>query len=145
MGERPELFAHERRYDEGRLGAYAGSDCFVVGYPGNNLADPYPAIWRRASFATDPAIPVDNRPMFLVDGLTNPGMSGSPVYQRVFGPAPLRRENDRDVEVNLQAVVSTRLVGVYSGRLGNNHPLGQVGYAWYANRIDVIIDAYLDG
>jgi hypothetical protein len=119
--------------------ANVGFDCFVVGYPSSSYGPPQLPIWRKGSLAFEPMLPIDGKPIFLVDALTSPGMSGSAIYQRWHGPAPLM-ENGK-LSVNLHAIVATRFVGVYGGRLGNKAEMGQIGYGWYANRIPIIISA----
>lgn len=117
------------------LYAQVGADCFVVGYPSNLFGDPYLPIWRRGSFAYEPGAPLDGKPIFLVDAATSPGMSGSPIIQRWFGPAPIRVAGQ--IEVHGEKVVTSRFVGVYGGRIDDSlrEP---IGYGWYANRLPLI-------
>jgi hypothetical protein len=118
--------------------AATGSECIVVGYPLRSDYKPYLPIWRRGSFATEPDIPLDNKPVFLIDDQTSKGMSGSPVIQRTFGPLAKLVEGEWHIEPD--NVVSSRLIGVYGGRAHDKDDIGPIGYAWYANRIDRIID-----
>lgn len=127
----------EPSQDENLFSA-VGFDCFIAGYPNRNYRDPYLPIWRRGSFAYEPSVPVHDRPMFLVDAATSPGLSGSPIFQRAHGPAPIVGESG-ELVVKGDAVVSTRFVGVYGGRLDHTNQLAQVGYGWYANRIPMIV------
>jgi hypothetical protein len=112
-----------------------GDSCFVVGYPFSNYAGNMIPIWKRGSLASEPFFPVDNKPMFLLDALTKDGMSGSPVFRRVFGPA-----TNADMTTHMNSVVRTEFVGVYSGRM-TSHELAQagLGICWYANRIPHIV------
>jgi hypothetical protein len=115
-----------------------GFDCFVAGYPNRNCHAPHLPIWRRGSFAYEPTMPIDDRPMFLVDAATSPGLSGAPIFQRCHGPAPILDENG-ELSIKLESIVATRFVGVYGGRLDHKNQLAQVGYGWYANRIPMIV------
>ncbi|PJE27168.1 S1 family peptidase [Pseudooceanicola marinus] len=124
----------EEGYSEPALFTHTGSSCFVVGFPSKNFADPYFPIWRRGAIASEPRIPIDNKPIFLIDAMTSPGMSGSLVVQREFGPAALRQP-DGSLSTNAMAVVTTKVIGVYGGRVANSDALGDIGYCWYENRI----------
>lgn len=120
-----------------KLHTTAGSQCFVVGFPLPQTSALHIPIWRRASFATDPTIAIDGKPLFYVDAYTSPGMSGSPIFQRVFGPVAHYGEGGLKIEVD--RVVTTRLVGVYAGRIHDSQAAGPIGYGWYANRINAIL------
>lgn len=95
--------------------AVVGSDCIVVGYPLPNIDDPFFPVWRRGSFAYEPAAPVNGKPIFLIDAATSRGMSGSPIIQVWHDPAPLRSA-DGIAEIDPTRVRSSRLRGVYGGR-----------------------------
>lgn len=118
--------------------ASVGFDAYVVGYPNPKYHDPYLPIWRRGSFAYEPLMPVDDKPIFLLDGMSSKGMSGSPIIQRWHGPVPTMEE-DGQIVVELKTVSASRLIGVYGGRLSSNTEMGEIGYGWYANRIDAIL------
>lgn len=117
------------------LFSVVGDNCFVVGYPFGNYAGNMIPIWKRASLASEPFFPVDNKPMFLLDTLTKEGMSGSAVFRRVYGPA-----TSADMTLDIQSVVKTEFVGIYSGRMTSNE-VGSagLGVCWYANRIPNIL------
>ncbi len=69
---------------------FAGSEIFVLGHPRPRSHSNYPVafpIWKRGSIASELIVPFDMKPAFLVDSRTSNGMSGSPVFARVFGPA----------------------------------------------------------
>ena len=112
-----------------------GDTCFVVGYPFRNYAGNMIPIWKSGTLASEPFFPVDNKPMFLLDTLTKDGMSGSPVFRRVFSPAP-----GADMTMHIDSIVRTEFVGVYSGRMSSREFVqAGLGIAWYANRISKII------
>lgn len=114
-----------------------GSQCFVVGFPLPNTNMPHIPIWRRASFATDPMMAINGKPLFYIDAFTSPGMSGSPIFQRVFGPTA--HYADGELQIAMDRVLTTRLVGVYAGRIQDYQAAGPIGYGWYENRIKAII------
>lgn len=125
-----------------RLPSFSGSELFVVGYPLSNFEGWMLPLWKRGSFASDPLIPVNDRPVFMIDVLSAKGMSGSPVFRRVFGPRP-----SADLtSVNAMAVVTTKFVGIYAGRLeAPDFERVGLGYAWYGNMIGEILDAQVRG
>lgn len=115
--------------------SYVGMQIFVTGYSLSNFDQWMPATWKSGTLATEPAIPVDDKSMFLVDAATTPGMSGSPIFRRVFGPAAMA-----DMSFKLDSIVTTEFVGVYAGRLqSSNLESVNLGYAWYGNLIEEII------
>jgi hypothetical protein len=101
-----------------------GYDAFILGYPFGIGVSTLP-IWKRASVASEPSIPINGQPCFYVDTASRPGMSGSPVILRhryAIGP-------------------STTFVGVYSGRVGADDELqAQLGIVWRAEVIDQIVN-----
>jgi hypothetical protein len=112
-----------------------GDTCFVVGYPFRNYVGAMIPIWKNGTIASEPLIPVDNKPMFLLDTLTKDGMSGSPVFRRVFGPTA-----DPQGTMQLDSIVRTEFVGVYSGRMSSPEFVqAGLGISWYANRISRIL------
>lgn len=93
-------------------------ELFVIGYPyglGSNQKGTLP-IWKKCTVASEPAMEylLDRRPTFLIDGLTNPSMSGSPVIQYIKGAI-----NTSDGIILTQPGIV--LHGIYSGRI-NPHP-----------------------
>lgn len=126
--------------DENLL-ATVGADIFVCGYPSKHYAEPYAPIWRRGSFAYEPGLPVDGKPIFLVDAHVSKGMSGSPIFQKWFGPAPI--QHGTEIELLSARIVTQRLIGVYGGRV-QDEAIGPIGYGWYANRLTNIIEQISD-
>jgi hypothetical protein len=114
-----------------------GFDCFVVGYPTPAKAGAMTPIWRRGVLASEPLLAVDEKPMFLLDASTSPGLSGSPVFRRHMGPLPV--EQGGELVVKGDNVVATSFIGVYAGRLTNTTVGGEVPFVFYGNRIPVIL------
>lgn len=112
-----------------------GFEMSIVGYPQASIGGMMTPVWRRGTIASEPSLPVDGKPMFLIDASTSPGLSGSPVFRRHIGPAPLRNPDNDEITVDLDAIVRTSFVGVYAGRLQHSHFGGEVPFAFYANRI----------
>ena len=100
-----------------------GDETFILGYPFGIGPSMLP-IWKRASIASEPNLPLDGKPCFYVDTASRSGMSGSPVIlRRRFGIGP-----------------NTTFVGVYSGRIGAKDELeAQLGIVWRAELVDQIV------
>jgi hypothetical protein len=113
---------------------YIGADLLIVGYP---LHDPSPKfpVWKRGSIASELIAGWRKKPAFLVDCRTSKGMSGSPVIRRVFGPAAAA-----DMTINLDAVVTSQFMGVYSGRLHDDESVASIGLVWWPTVIHEIIE-----
>lgn len=63
-----------------------GSDVYLLGYPFKLDVQNMP-VWKRGSIATEPGlVMVSQEKYFLVDTASRPGMSGSPVIARRWGP-----------------------------------------------------------
>lgn len=120
--------------------SYVGFECSILGYPQANVGGLMTPIWRRGTFASEPLLPVDGKPMFLLDAATSPGFSGAPVFRRHIGPAPIQQP-DGSINVLADRVVTTSFVGVYAGRLRHRHVGGEVPFVFYGNRIPFILSA----
>lgn len=118
-----------------------GGDVFVVGYPrGITVAETLP-IWKRASLASEPAINIDSLPKLLIDTATREGMSGSPVFARgnyVAGSLELTGDSEQDNRPWRIAYTYT-LIGIYSGRVGDDSFLAQLGVVWKTVAIETVI------
>jgi hypothetical protein len=117
---------------------HVGMDCAIVGYPTANFGGLMTPIWRRGTIASEPLLPIDNKPMFLLDAATSPGFSGSPVFRRHYGPAPVQQP-DGSVTVLVDRILTTSFVGVYAGRLQHPYVGGEVPFVFYGNRLPKII------
>lgn len=135
---RKELVSIKEEYSDLKLYTHTGSSCFVVGFPSKNFSDPYLPIWRRGAIASEPRFPIDNKPIFLVDAMTSPGMSGAVVLQREFGPST-RIQDNGSLTSNAMSVIASKVIGIYGGRVANTDAMGDIGYCWYHNRISNIV------
>ena len=117
-------------------------DVFIVGYPlGITVAETLP-LWKRASFASEPAIDVGGLPKYLVDTATREGMSGSPVFARssyVKGSYVVTGDSYEDNRP-WSLGYEYNFIGIYSGRLGNDEFQAQLGIVWKARVITEIIE-----
>jgi len=120
------------------LHTHIGSEVFIIGYPFRDYKDPYLPLWKRGSIASEPLMPWHGKPIFMVDAASRPGMSGSPVFRRVFGPAPLL-ETDSSITVDLQKVVSSQFAGVYSGHLTEQNESLTIGIAWQGDLVHELL------
>jgi hypothetical protein len=118
---------------------FTGNDVFVVGHALPERTNAYPVpfpLWKRGSIASDLNVPWNMRPAFLIDSRTSPGMSGSPVFSRIFGPVALA-----DKTINYESIVSTEFMGVYAGRVFDDENTASLGLVWHRHLIDEILDA----
>ena len=95
-------------------------------------------IWKKASIASEPNIDIQQMPYFFIDTATRSGMSGSPVV--------IYRKRSFTIEEESTGKFSghiTKLIGVYSGRIGADSDMisdAQLGRVWKASVIDEIIE-----
>lgn len=134
LNDAPDLYAN--------IATMIGFDCAVVGYPQAKVGGLMTPIWRRGTFASEPLLPVDDKPMFLLDAATSPGFSGSPVFRRQVGPAPMQNA-DGTITSKLDSIVTTSFIGVYAGRLRHLYYGGEVPFVFYANRLPFIFGQIL--
>lgn len=126
-------------YSKGLLSA-VGMELVVVGHPSQHVGGAMTPVWRRGMLASEPSLAVDQKPMFLIDAATGPSFSGSPVFRQHVGPAPFRDANGK-IDVKLKSVIARDFVGVYSGRLEHSHTPAETAFAFYANRIPIIVES----
>lgn len=111
-----------------------GEDCFVIGYPHGLQGDGRTPIWKRATIASEPHITYQGNLVFLVDTATRKGMSGSPVVLS-------RREisvSDRS-RTGIDEKRQEKLIGVYSGRLGDDELGVQLGMVWSIELVRLLV------
>ena len=112
-----------------------GIDAFILGFPFGVNVSAFP-ILKRASIASEPLVWVADQPRFYVDTASRPGMSGSPVIIRSWGSY-----TSEEGGLNIGPAVSTRFIGIYSGRLGAEDELhAQLGIVWRAELVRQIIE-----
>ncbi|MBC7777011.1 MAG: trypsin-like peptidase domain-containing protein [Phycisphaerae bacterium] len=112
-----------------------GNDVFVLGFPFGLTGGGALPIWKRASIASEPVINIDNLPRMYIDTASRPGMSGSPVLYK-----EKRAVGIGDPDAGSISWYYTKLVGIYSGRIGAEDELkAQLGIVWRDDVIDEII------
>ncbi len=102
----------------------------IVGFPAG-LAGPgrFP-IWKSGSIASEPGLDFGGEPVFLIDATTRGGMSGSPVYLKLWGG--YRTETGKSIIGTARA--SVRFLGVYSAQQRQ----AELGKVWRPRVIDEI-------
>jgi hypothetical protein len=102
----------------------------VIGYPlGLDAGGNWP-IWKTGHIASEPDIDYEGKPVFLIDATTRSGMSGSPVIIRLNGGFATKGGG-----YMLAGGVTTKFVGVYSGRIHENSEVGRVWHPFLINEI----------
>ncbi len=105
----------------------------IIGYPyGLATARGWP-IWKTGHVASDIDLDYDNRPAFLIDATTRGGMSGSPVVHRSSGGYATHDGSF----IMATGGISTRFLGVYSGRIYDQSEIGRV---WRPHVITKILE-----
>ncbi len=98
-------------------------DLSIIGYPFGIQGGSGFAVWSRGTIATELDFDHDGLPMFLVDGRTRPGQSGSPVvWYSSHGLIPVKG----GWMLNDGKNPPMTLMGVYSGRINAQSDLGRV-------------------
>lgn len=115
-----------------------GFPLFILGYPFGRQGLGMP-VWKQGSFASEPYFTGHEAQRFLiVDTASRPGMSGSPVIQRVHGEVELEEGHGRVVSGD----GACRFVGIYSGRFHTNDAGdAQLGRVWPAALVDEIANS----
>ena len=115
------------------------SEIYIIGFPFGKIGGEIP-IWKKASVASEPELDIEGMPYYYADTATKPGMSGSPVI--LYEDRPIKF---LDKKKNKFSSHITKLVGVYSGRIGantGNKYDAQLGRVWKVNMIQEIINIY---
>lgn len=111
-----------------------GTDAYILGYPLGIGPSRFP-VWKRCSIATEPALEVDELPLFLVDTASAQGMSGSPVFLHTKTPMTA----DGGMAIYTGGFAS-KFLGIYSGRLVSGEPASaQLGRVWKARVVEEIV------
>jgi len=125
---------------------YVGQEVFVLGFPlGLKGSGAFP-IWKKASIATEPYLPLNGESQkILIDTATRKGMSGSPVMV-VGTPGSEVLFDGKEQPINFRSFKF--FLGVYSGRItGSDELAAQLGIVWKEQVIKEIIEAnrcYID-
>ena len=134
--------ANAESLDLSNLRLFPGMDVFVLGYPrGISGGGRFP-LWKRGSIASEPDIHIDDLPKMYIDTATREGMSGSPVFAQESGLwAP---EGAKLPEGGVFGKAN-RFLGVYSGRVGDDPFLAQLGIVWKEEAVSDILESKHSG
>ena len=105
----------------------------VVGFPLGLQAGGSLAVWATGFVASEPDIDFRDLPLFLVDCRTRPGQSGSAVIFHSNGGMV----RYKDGNTSILSGETTRLLGIYSGRVSAESDIGMV---WKSSAIADILD-----
>jgi hypothetical protein len=100
------------------LAIWPSSAVSIIGFPHQIVAGGKFPIWKTGHIASDVGLDFDNKPAFLIDATTKPGMSGSPVFAR---QSPVYLTNDGTTHCGTR----TKFLGIYSSHF-HNVDVGQV-------------------
>jgi Trypsin-like peptidase domain len=132
------VYRHVNQYQFEPLFTHIGADLLIAGYPYSSYEGLLLPIWKRGSLASEPGFGWQNRPAFLIDAASRPGMSGSPVFRRVFGPAA-SPDGQGGYTIKGDNVMTSEFLGVYADHLTAQDANVTIGYAWYGALIDEIL------
>jgi hypothetical protein len=108
---------------------------FILGYPFGRKGYGMP-VWKQGSFASEPFMAPTFDRYLIVDTASRPGMSGSPVIQRVHGIVEF--DDGRRGPPNGDG--ACRFVGIYSGRFHTNDSTdAQLGRVWPARLVEEVV------
>ena len=101
----------------------------IVGFPyGVGSLGKFP-IWKTGHIASDIDLNYKNKPVFLIDATTKPGMSGAPVIAKRIG----MQKTSTGFKMSGE---STKFLGIYSGRILDDSDIGMV---WKPDVLDSIL------
>lgn len=121
------LNPYELGTEDPSLSLEPADEVSIVGFPEELRGGARSALWVRGTIASEPSLPFQGEPCFLVDARTRSGQSGSPVIRRRDSSVP--HEGDSGL--------SWKLVGVYAGRTSTDSDLGRV---WKWSTLKAILD-----
>jgi hypothetical protein len=120
------------------ISSQVGEDCLILGYPLSNYDGLKPPVWKTASLASEPGIPLGGLPLFLVDGHTTSSMSGAPIFRRLttgIAQNPITKVFSEQAQF--------AFLGVYAGRLQSADLENTgLGYGWYGSLIGKVAKYY---
>jgi hypothetical protein len=122
-----------------------GLDVFALGFPQGMSGGGEFSIWKRGSIASEPSFNIDDLPKILIDTATREGMSGAPVYAVLRGSITNLEDKDENGKHRIFGGYTERLIGIYSGRIGDDNFKAQLGIVWKASVIDEIIKGEMIG
>jgi hypothetical protein len=137
-------YLHVNQYEYQPLFTNIGADLLIAGYPYSNFEGMLLPIWKRGSLASEPIFGWRDRPAFLIDAASSPGMSGSPVFRRVYGPSA-SPDGKGGYTIKADNVMTSEFVGIYAGHMSAQDANVTIGFAWYGALIGEILADPADG
>jgi len=110
-----------------------GDPVSIIGFPYGQAQGAGLAIWKIGTIASDPDYDYREKPVFLIDTTSRPGMSGSPVYAVRSGAY---RSSDESLKMAINGSIR-RFLGVYSAQM----QAAEIGMVWKADVIVAIYDS----
>ena len=133
--------ANDQSLDLDNIRLYPSLDVYVLGFPRGMSGGAHFPIWKRGNIATEPDIDIDKLPKIYIDTATREGMSGSPVYAQEVGYwIP-----EGGTSANAVIGKGRRFLGIYSGRVGDDSFLAQLGIVWKERAIIEVIEGNCKG
>jgi hypothetical protein len=111
------------------------TDVSVIGYPFGQRSAGTLGIWTRGTVATEPELPYQGDPVFLIDCRAREGQSGSPVIAYRPSHTMTRLTNGHTVAFSGP---TWNLLGVYAGRINPQSDLGRV---WKRHLIREVVES----
>jgi S1-C subfamily serine protease len=107
----------------------------IIGFPfGKASAGKFP-VWKTGNIASDLDLNYDDKPIFLIDTTTKPGMSGSPVIAKRVGSY-----QSTNAAMTIGSI--NRFMGIYSGRIQDEDDtrISNLGIVWKPVVIDMLLE-----
>lgn len=117
--EHVQLYPLDLSLAESEIVPQPGMPVSIIGFP-FGLSNFLWPIWKTGHIASDPDVDFGEKPTFLIDATTRNGMSGSPVILRLTHTYV---DNAKGIS---SEGVTTKFLGVYSGRIHNEVEIGKV-------------------
>ncbi len=113
----------------------------IIGFPEGNtsggVSNGLFPIWKTGHVASDPDLDYGSRPIFLIDATTRRGMSGSPVFAKLWGGYKTESGN-----LVMSSTPATKFLGIYSGRINSSI---EIGLVWKPSVISEILNKVKKG
>lgn len=128
-----QYLAYEAAGPDNPVDAGPSKDVSIIGFPFGRGSVGGIGIWARGTIASEPDLPYEGDPVFLIDSRTREGQSGSPVIVYSTGELWVFRSGDSEAG----GPPRWELLGVYSGRISDESDTGRV---WTAGALAQIIE-----
>ena len=129
-----DLYPLDMKLAKNDIAAPPSQTVSIIGFPYNNVSVGKFPIWKTGHIASDVDLNYSDKPIFLIDATTKPGMSGSPVILKAVG-IPLTSKGF------VLGGPTERFMGIYSGRIQDEDlvEMSNLGQVWKPEIIDQLI------